>query len=233
MNTSSDHFNKNEDLWRIWEQLHRCRELEISTQWQRVIFLSSFIVLTLTGNSILFYNIFCAFEPVKMSSILIFAGLCLGFILLLCGAMWLAMTKGSKYWMNVYERKIDLIELQLNFENDYKQFRYLEEKYNDDNTTTAADGQIYKPGCFLVNPKGIFFKAKATSPSKTNILIGYLLVALSIFFSIFYAIEILKIIKIKDFISCDALCNTVAIIVISVIYSILTGFTLKILRHDG
>ncbi len=230
MNTSFNHFNKNENLWHIWEQLYRSRELEISTQWQRVIFLSSFIILTLTGNSILFYNVFCAIEPVNISIIHIYVGLFLGLLLLFCGAMWLAMTKGSKYWMNVYERKIDLIELQLNFENDYKQFRYLEEKYNDDTATTAADGKVYTPGQPLVNTEG-FLGAKAISPSKTNILIGYLLVALSIFFSIFYAIEILKIIKIKDFISFDTLCNAVAVIAISVIYFGMAYCILKVLRH--
>ena len=130
----------------------------------------------------------------------------------------------------VYERKIDLIELQLNFENDYKQFRYLEEKYNDDTATTAADGKVYTPGQPLVNTEG-FLGAKAISPSKTNILIGYLLVALSIFFSIFYAIEILKIIKIKDFISFDTLCNAVAVIAISVIYFGMAYCILKVLRH--
>ena len=45
--------------------------------------------------------------------------------------------------MNVYERKIDLVELELKFHHNYKQFRYLEEKYTKSAPITAIDGEKY------------------------------------------------------------------------------------------
>ena len=180
---------KNENLWRIWEQLHKSRELEISTQWNRVIFLSSFIVLTLTGNAICFYKTFVECSDPSPSGYSTFCGIVLGILLLCAGGFWVAMTKGSKYWMNIYERKIDLVEKELQFNQFYEQFCYLEEKYVKEIPDKAADGAEYIPKQSLVKCSFWGQSANSTSPSKTNILIGWLLIFLSALFTVPYFLQ--------------------------------------------
>ncbi|MBE6368028.1 MAG: hypothetical protein E7052_09010 [Lentisphaerae bacterium] len=219
-------------LWKIWEQLNKNRELEISTQWQRVIFLSSFIILTLSGNSILFFEVFCSKNPTPLSLTVALSGIILSLLLLLGGSMWLAMTKGSKYWMNVYERKIDLIEQELNFQENYKQFRYLEEKYTGPELQSAADGRSYCVNKNLVSTSNMPLSADTTSPSKTNILIGWIIVFCSVFFSVKYFIYLIDIENIKKFITCDVSCKIFTLFVNLACYYIISFLVLILLKHN-
>ena len=134
--------------------------------------------------------------------------------------------------MNVYERKIDLIELELDFENECKQFKYLEEKYTGSERVLSVDNKIYTPDQALVPCKIGLLTAYTTSPSKTNIMIGWMLVVLSVLFSSCYVVGLLDVIKIKDFISFDILCNIVTVLGIAVFYFFGVYIILKFLRHD-
>lgn len=88
---------------RILDRLYQCRELEITTQWQRSVFLAAFIILLFTGYAKLielFFSRNIAYLPLHWT------GLILAFLIFIFGILWLAMAKGSKRWTDIYETKI-------------------------------------------------------------------------------------------------------------------------------
>ena len=175
-----------EELWRIWEQLNKSRELEISTLWQRSIFLSAFILLQLAGCGIFYKDIVLEvyWQTISIKSCL--TGIFLGLILYVSGVLWVGMSKGAKYWFEVYERKIDLIENLLFVP---PQMKYLEEKYLNEIPETAIDGKQYIQNKELVSPLGWFgLKAGKVSPSKINIFIGWFIVVIGLLYSGFFQI---------------------------------------------
>ena len=182
-----------EELWKIWEQLHKSRALEITTQWQRSVFLSTFITLLLTGNAFFFYH-FVLIEPIaKIAMKHCLTGMIIGLLLVVSAILWFAMTKGSKYWTNHYERKIDLIEKHLSVYQQYAQFKYLQENFVSPESQLSVDGKSYCLGKPIV-PDLSFWKLEPdnVSPSKVNIFIGYLVGAVGIISILFYT-ALLKI----------------------------------------
>lgn len=163
--------------WKIWEQLYRCRELEIKTQWQRSVFLSAFIVILLTGTGFFLFQTEFKSSELDMGSNVCIWGFILGLLTMVAAVFWLALTKGSKYWTEIYEAKIDLIEAQIPFFKDNAQFKYREEK----NIKELDSQKSQLVGCneFSLGPDH-------TSPSKVNIAIGWLLLIIGIWLSIYY-----------------------------------------------
>ena len=150
----------------MWKHLHRKLELEISNLWQRSIFLGTFIVLLLTGYGYYFGKVMIpAFTVQTNNGITLFGdltGLFLAFLICIMGLLWVAMAKGSKYWYELYENKIIILENMI-FHYKYKQFKYKEE-YN------------IEKGIPLVCDKGLFSNdASCYSPSKINIVLGWIL----------------------------------------------------------
>ncbi len=181
-----------EMTWRIWDQLNKNRELEITTQWQRSIFLSTFIILLLTGSGIFFksYVLEKELQYIYLKNCL--TGMVLGVFLIFAGLLWVVMTKGSKYWHEIYEKKIDLIENLLNFSGEYAQFRYQEEQYLGKEIVKATDGTEYIPGLNLVSKtshqKFWNLKAARYSPSKINIAIGWLVIGIGVGYWLFFIV---------------------------------------------
>ena len=154
--------------WKIWEQLYRSRELEIKTQWQRSAFLATFIVLLLTGTGV-FYFYFVLKKSCGMFFNYCLTSLFLGCLLIISGILWLAMTKGSKYWTQVYEKKIELLEKELPIK---RQYTYVEE-FNVDNA--AVDHELLvETSC--VNP----WKPDHESPSSVNCSIGIIILLIGL-----------------------------------------------------
>ena len=85
----------------ILDRLYQCRELEITTQWQRSVFLAAFIILLFTGYAKLIELFFS-----KHITCLPFhwTGLILAFLIFIFGILWLAMAKGSKRWTDIYRK---------------------------------------------------------------------------------------------------------------------------------
>ena len=94
---------------------------------------------------------------------------------MISGILWLAMTKGSKYWTEVYEKKIDLLEKILQID---RQFRYKMEydaekdKYSPNRGT---DNLLVKTSCIFP------LKPDHTSPSSVNCLIGVIILLIGVF----------------------------------------------------
>ena len=164
-----------EELWKIWEQLNKNRALEISTLWQRSVFLSAFIVLLLTGSGIFYYNFILKRPLAELAIRHCLSGMFLGCLLMIGGILWLAMAKGSKYWSRVYEIKISLIEEELQIKD---QYRYLTERYVED-VPGKPEGKKGDPlsETNWVDP----LKADSESPSKINCFIGCAVFLIGIF----------------------------------------------------
>ena len=179
-NGKETHIDSAAIAWKIWEQLYNSRKLEITTLWQRSIFLSAFIVLLLTGSGFFYFHSILA-TPIShftlkdsLTSVL------LGSMLMISGTLWLAMAKGSKYWTEIYERKIDIIESILPIE---AQFKYLQETYVIKEHDIAIDSRAYHKDKPLVKKHQFcFFKSDSTSPSTVNCWIGIIVFFIGLFF---------------------------------------------------
>lgn len=156
--------------WKIWEQLYASRRLEIETQWQRTIFLSAFIVLLLSGSGGFYYYFILAKNSGCCNAACCLTSLLLGALLMISGILWLAMTKGSKYWTEVYEKKIGRLEEELSIK---RQYCYVEEF--DAKKSTGECELLVKTSCF--NP----LKPDHTSPSSVNCFIGVIILLIGAF----------------------------------------------------
>ena len=190
----------------IREQLHKSRALEISTLWQRSVFLGAFIVLLFTGYGVYFDRMFFSSECVldKMH----FVGIVLGAVITIFGLLWIAMAKGSKRWSEIYEKKIDILENELKIP---MQYRYTTECYTDTYSNAPSchsQCQHFLPhnkGTDLlakaVNEKKIFFDSDLYSPSKINIFIGLCIFICGIEIIIVHVFMVIKQLSLDSFLT--------------------------------
>ncbi len=87
-------------LNRVWQ----CRDFEIQHFWQRSGFLATFIVLIYTGYGAFWGNILVEETNTKMIHHFISIGVL--FLGCIFSSLWIMMAKGSKYWYEIYEKKI-------------------------------------------------------------------------------------------------------------------------------
>lgn len=145
---------KNKLLKRQYEN----RDFEIRNLWQRSIFLATFITLLCTGYGAMWNaalqsgKAISAYHPLAFNA----AGALLSLLLFIFSILWIAMGQGSKYWYENYERKIAMLESD--FEPSCMR-----------NSATYAENHPF-PG----------FSACRTSPSKINILIGFVWAVVSL-----------------------------------------------------
>lgn len=142
-------------LKEIRETFYRLRNFEISNLWQRSIFLSALLVLFFSGYGFLVSRLF----EKEIEKALIIHELCciIALLAIVFSIIWIMMTKGSKAWYEVYERRIGDIEQE---ENLKIPSRY---RMEADCTPWSLDSSLIttKPGRYSV--------------SKLNILIGIIL----------------------------------------------------------
>ncbi|MCF0215824.1 MAG: hypothetical protein HUK21_05070 [Fibrobacteraceae bacterium] len=110
-NTKKDHLTYKE----LYELYWHCRDFEITTLWQRAIFLAPFLILCATGYGAFFLKAFvekgcCGFckECLPFHGIAILIAIFGIFFSIL----WIKMMKGSKAWYEVYERAILAMDTQ-------------------------------------------------------------------------------------------------------------------------
>lgn len=162
---------------RILDRLYQCRELEITTQWQRSVFLAAFIILLFTGYAKLielFFSRNIAYLPLHWT------GLILAFFIFIFGILWLAMAKGSKRWTDIYETKIFLYEEKRRV-NIPEQFKCKTERfcknYNDKFRPSPPNALCCYKKDDLLEKKNSFgsFGSATVSTSKVNIMIGFII----------------------------------------------------------
>lgn len=179
----------------ILEKSHQAYEREISTLWQRSIFLATFILATFTGLGSLFAKCLeseMSFSTFKFTTIAFFFMSLIGLVLAI---LWIFMAKASKANQNVCEMRIIAFSKKFNVtcvdcsENiDDASF------INETGVTPQALGLVYGKkfkkymGWQHKNSKN-FFKIEGGpfSVSKINILLGF------VFFFIYFALNILSL----------------------------------------
>lgn len=140
-------------LKEIRETLYHCRDMELNLLWQRSIFLGTFLTLCFTGYGVL------AVQAADYKYVLyIYEYMCgVALVGIILSVIWIYMVKGSKAWYEVYEGVICEIEKETNPYPKYRMGVYAENKRGEYDTK------------FWNNNAGAF------SPSKANILIGWVM----------------------------------------------------------
>ena len=157
----------------FYEQYWSCRDFEIKNLWQRSIFLGTFLVLCYTAYGAFFGKAFL--EGSFDENLAKWDFHVIACILALIGTafsiLWIAMAKGSKAWFECHEKAIVAIEKELvstPCEKLYSGFGYRHRPFFNG---VDLDDSIYS--C----------KGGAYSPSKINIALGQL--SLAIWMSVF------------------------------------------------
>lgn len=116
----------------FYEQYWKCRDFEITTLWQRSIFLGTFLALCFTaygayfGKAFILENtnlfLYCYNDPLGKIFEHVIADV-LALIGVVSSMLWIAMAKGSKAWYERYEKAIEAIEKEMQSSSSvYEQF---------------------------------------------------------------------------------------------------------------
>ena len=146
-------------LKEIRKELYELRKFEIQNLWQRSIFLAAFIAILLTGYGHLIDKLLSEHDNwlTHSQSQSLSIHIIRRFLSLL-GAIfsvtWVMMAKGSKAWYEIHERKIRIIEKEIQIREEYRMKRGAPWKLN--NSLFSCE-----PGSFSV--------------SRINILLGQIL----------------------------------------------------------
>ena len=168
---------------KIYELLYKAYADEIKNLWQRSIFLGAFMVLVWTGYGALQLK-FITRECGKFdTNVYYFASLGLCAVIIILSLLWIAMAKGSKFVQEAHERHIDdlkfdiLDEIDIDTKKNQRLFCDLSIYFNK----LAKDKKIsvYRP-----------LKAYRYSPSRINIALGWVSVAISIILAFIHCIII-------------------------------------------
>ena len=161
----------------ILDRLYQCRELEITTQWQRSVFLAAFIILLFTGYAKLIELLLSENRAYLQLHL---TGLILAFLIFIFGILWLAMAKGSKRWTDIYEAKIFLREEKTR-ENIPEQFKCKTERFCKNYDANFRPSPPNYPSCYkkddLLEGKNSFggVGSATVSTAKVNIMIGFII----------------------------------------------------------
>ena len=149
-------------LKQLRKDLYKIRKFEIQNLWQRSIFLGAFIVILISGYGYLLENLLSEYEKWLTSSetqlLIIHVACCLlSFLGSIFSIIWIMMAKASKAWYEIYEKRIDKIEEELQVEDKYRM----------------------QPGSPWTLNDSLFSRAPgAYSVSKINILLGQILLVI-------------------------------------------------------
>ncbi len=112
-------------LKQLRKEFLKIRKFEIQNLWQRSIFLGAFIVILISGYGYLLENLLSEYEKWLTSSetqlLIIHVACCLlSFLGSIFSIIWIMMAKASKAWYEIYEKRIDKIEEELQVEDKYR-----------------------------------------------------------------------------------------------------------------
>lgn len=143
-------------MMELRKSLFQCRDFELNALWSRSLFIWVFLLATVTGYGYVFIH---EHEPggnAEMNFLLL--KMLFSFLIAFLGTLFFFMARASKYWYEIYEKKINIIENK-NLKD------CIPERLRND----QCDG----PGSFFP-----ISSAYRISPSKINILIGFAIMVL-------------------------------------------------------
>ena len=156
-----------------YEELWRCRDFELKHLWQRAVFLGAFLLAAFAGYGHLILQ--CCGQGHVFSMRDNVTGFVIAFGGLILSILWVMMAKGSKAWYERYESAIYNFIKLANVSMEAKEKLYDEGvdriigfAYGDDFNDYSASVSSW-----LWNTKGGSY-----SPSKINIAIGHLAIAI-------------------------------------------------------
>ncbi len=170
------------------ETFYECRNFELSTSWQKTIFLTTFIVLDFTAFSKVLgvkCNSLNIGIEIPKEYVLIF----LSVIGLFLSLIWMGFVKESRYWYEIYADAIFSIETDLGIERKYKMGQLLHKQKQSSN--------IFSPDAYII------------SSSKLNHYLGFLQ------FVVWCVLGIIPLVKICEGIK---ISNKVLLIIIFIIF---------------
>ena len=186
--------NTNQTNIDFFKHLYHLRDFEIKNLWQRSIFLAGFIGLFFTGyGKVVFKMIYCC-KQLDLLNLIALAICLLGFVF---SILWTMMAKGSKAWYEVYEKKIELLESEIEIPDNYKN----KKKNNDQVMPEKMDK------CLISTKSGPY------SVSKINIIIGIILQAIWFILFVFHAIFHFKNIDIQTFVVIALITSFIVILI--------------------
>ena len=165
----------------IWENLYRCRELELKSLWTRSTFLWTLIALALSGYFLLLKGGECCCIRLDSPNGRLLdspngqlLGAFFGIVIYILGILDFFMAKGSKFWYEVYENKINFIEKNCLG----KSFPFV--LRNDVDSSKIS----------LIPQKSSWWRLRCYrySPSRINIFIGLLVALIGLSIALFHVI---------------------------------------------
>lgn len=171
----------------LYKRYWKCRDFELTTLWQRAVFLGPILVMIFTGYGTFFAKCFIDDNKVKILESGFSENHLVAVVIAVMGMLfsilWIRMMKGSKAWYEVYERAITAMDTQKDWIYDkellecgagFKHHRLPGYKRVGRTDTPQFCDCLFstKGGCF--------------SPSKINIVIGQISLLFWLFVAIFH-----------------------------------------------
>lgn len=165
-----------EKMKQLLDRLYDSRKLEIEQLLHRSVFLGTFIVLSFTGYGAFVGKMLetnhkmlkCSLVSVFNQPPVMMVGMLFGIVISVLGFLWICMAKGSKRWEDVYEAKIIKLEQKIFVSGILKQYIYMAERDQTTGNDLAACGGFFS------------LKAAPYSPSRINVILGWIILALGI-----------------------------------------------------
>ena len=173
--------NKNFEKQKIiLENFYRCRDLELNNLWQKSVFLGSFLILGFTGYGGILFSMVKENNEVLLK----YNASCLlvCFVSAMFSLLWIYMFKGSKVHYEIYERAIrDLEESML----EEKEKNVFGKEGTSQKSKSFVMGKLDKSK-ISIDESFLSTNGGGFSPSRINIAIGQLCLALSLMGFIFH-----------------------------------------------
>ena len=176
---------------RIWDKMYQCRDLELSSFWQKSLFLFGFMSLCFAGYSGLFMHCINTDKDLPLFSPIHLIMSAIALLGIIMSVLWVFMTKGSKAWYEVYEKSIYAIESEI-FKRNNKKYVMGEwaKRMNSDYDLA-----------FWTNKPGSF------SPSKINMVIGKIMIIVWTLCESYSIINFVKLDFQDDWLICLVIAN--------------------------
>lgn len=152
----------------LYQELWHGRDLEITSLWQRSIFLGTFLIITYTGYGSLWLALIGhgnIITPSVRNYALSFGFMSLAGFGLVISILWIQMAKGSKRWYERYENSISKIINNFDLENRVFSFPEQPSGFNE----FPMHGSLVETDC---DNSLLSTKAGGFSVSRVNIALG-------------------------------------------------------------
>lgn len=226
------------DIKNVHQTLWKCRDFELTSLWQRSIFLTTLLVLCYTGYGFIFSAIVNKQEtsiilinsteksPYNQDSnnlmILHVSAIFISIVGILFSCLWIAMAKGSKAWYERYEKTIFEFEMDC---------RNIKERAKHYATFQGYDNMVKEEHIATVNSSLFSMNGGAYSPSKINIAIGQISAIIYLILCIIHIVIIFSmqhLFKIKNILNSKDILFNLFIIIIPIAIIILL-----LIWHNG